>query len=202
MSLLKFKDAIKARAVKVQEMEKNFEDARRIAAYREASKGVIIGDYRRAIQEAISGLKTEQQGIRDKYVNSRPPLQEQAQRATLDVLKFRAMTVPQLKQQMKENQSLPPALIDPVEIRCLGAELRSRGDGDAADSLSEWAYASSIDQPWISDPQFKDLQSRVERFKVYDLQAAEGVIITSVDQTIGKDDVIRIDAPVPIGREG
>jgi hypothetical protein len=196
MSFQKFKDAIKARTQKVAEMEKNFEDARRIAAYKTASRQVILEDYTKTLKDAIAGIQTEQERIRDKHLQARPTLSEQAQRATLDTLKFKAMTGAQLKQAVKDAQKMPPYLLDPVEVRALGAELRERGDresNDAADTLAIWGEASQIDSPWVHDPTFKELQNRIERFKVYESQATEGTIITSVDQTISKDDIIRLD---------
>jgi hypothetical protein len=196
MSLQKFKTAIISRAQKVAEMEKNFEPTPRIQAYKQASRQVIIEDYRKALKDAIGGIQAEQGKIRDRHLQARPPLQEQAQRASLDTIRYRAMSTPQLREAVKDTQTLPAFLVDPVEIRCMGAELRSRGDRDSvtqADDLSQWASASNIDQPWVHDPTYKELQNRVERFRVFDTQSQEGLLITSAEPTIGKEDIIRLE---------
>ena len=196
MSLQKFKTAINSRAQKVQEMERNFEPTPRIVAYKTASRQVIIEDYRKTLKDAIEGIKTEQGRIRDTHIKARPSLSDQAQRASLDTIRFKAMTTPQLISAVQDAQTMPAFLVDPVEIRCMGAELRGRGDRDSvdqADNLSEWAFASFIDEPWVHDPTYKELQNRVERFRVFDVQAGEGLLITSADPTISKDDIIRLE---------
>lgn len=198
MTISQIRDKIKSRNYKVREMQLGFEPTLRIEQFKEKSLEEIKQAYVREVAGTVDALQQQQTAIKDKYLRSLPDLNKRALLVSVRGMELRSLSTPQLMEFAKRERAIPPGLHDPMEIRLLGAELRSRGTKDAtaiADGLSVWAESILIDTPHVHDLEYKKLDAKINKYLVYEAQAISGtmLVLANDPDTIGQDDIVRID---------
>jgi len=211
-SLSIFKSLLEARQQKIKEMEARFEPTLRVEQYKTTSMDVIKADYIKVVSKAIDGDQAKMDSIKAAYLKSVPSLDKQAQRVSVKGIEYRSKSLKQLQAEARSQQELPAGLHDSLEVRLLASELRNRGDQDTSDQLATWMEGIHIDMPYIHDPGYKELDTRIQKFLVYEQQAIAGelLILSDNPNQISKDDIITIaakpeyrpDTIVPASRAG
>jgi hypothetical protein len=84
----------------------------------------------------------------------------------------------------------------PYEARELGATMRRRGMAEEADQIALFTEAIHIDEPFLSDPDFKDAESKISKLTVFKNQAEYGAMFclpSDSNLNIKKDSIILMD---------
>jgi hypothetical protein len=192
MTLNKIRDLIAARQEKITQMEKNFEDHRRIARYKQDSLEVIKQDYKKQISELQAKNKAAQEAIAAAYHAKRPSVRDQAEHLMVLRTQYRAATPLQLEKYQETLMTVPPGSFEVEDYHALASELRDRGMIDRADTLASYTEVQHIATPYIHNEEFRALERTGERLKVYAAQSDDLLILSPDPNEIGKDDVVTL----------
>jgi hypothetical protein len=202
MSLNKIRGGIVNRTAKIKSMKFAFDSDEKINQYKQISLKILKDDYIAEVRAMQEQDRARLQEIEASYRKAMPSLSERHQRLALLQNEHRGMSLPQLKAAATESLSFPPMLQDPNELRSLAAELRSRGDGDTADTVAGFTEAQRVAEPWTHDQRYQALEKRVTKLDVYTAQASEGTMFVLSDDPdhISQSDIItfeKIDEGLP-----
>jgi hypothetical protein len=184
---------IQARQEKIREMEKNFEDHRRIARYKQDSLQVIREDYLKSVKELQAKNQAQMDAIAGEYAKKRPSVREQSEHLTVLRTQYRASTPMQLERASEILMSGPPGIFAIEDYHSLAAELRNRGMIERADHLASYCEIQHVSQPYIHTDQYRELERVGERLKVFAAQSNELLILSNDPNVIGQDDVVSLD---------
>ena len=189
------RNLIDARDRKIRQMERDFEDFRRIERYKAESLDTIRATYIEICKRVRADFNKEQAKIKEKYAQVTT-----ADEISREVIRAGGLSNRQLLAKTKVIRA--SELPFKSEIALIYArELRARGGKDNADEADYLAIhvETYLDQPWITDPSYKSLEKLKNTTEVMESQAP-GLLVLSLQPT-GRGDILAIDGLDIIDKE-
>jgi hypothetical protein len=190
------KSLIKARDRKILEMERNFEDHRRIAKYKQESLDAIRSTYIDLCRKIRTGILEEQEKVKAKYETKIT-----ADEISRDVIRAGAMTTKQLLQKSEFFRTSNLPIRSDIAL-ILARELRTRGGKDNVSEADALAIhvETFLDKPWVRDDAYISLKKLENTTNIMESQAQAGeMLVLSLQPT--RNDILTIQGTDIIYKE-